>query len=231
MNAIFCRGAIAVLVLIIGLGAGGCASTSQRVEGSSVPGAPRFAVDPYWPKPLPNNWILGQVAGIATDSRDHVWVLHRPNSLTDDERGAALQPPLSKCCIAAPPVLEFDAAGNLLRSWGGPGQGYEWPKNEHGIHVDATGNVWIAGNGMTDDQILKFAPDGKFLLQIGRAGQSAGSNATTQLGRPAHMEVDPAANELFVGDGYGNKRVIVFDAASGAYKRHWGAYGNVPDDA
>lgn len=206
-----------------------CAQAPQRIEGAAPPG-PRYAVDPYWPKPLPDNWILGQVAGIATDSRDHIWVFHRPRTATEDERGATLNPPRSKCCTPAPPVIEFDREGNVLQAWGGPGQGYEWPKNEHGIYVDPAGNVWIGGNDATDNQILKFTNGGKFLLQIGRAGKSEGSNSTTQLGRPAHMELDPAANELFVADGYQNKRVIVFDAATGAYKRHWGAYGKRPED-
>ncbi len=192
---------------------------------------PRYAVDPYWPKPLPNNWILGQVAGIATDKNDHVWVIHRPLTLTEDERGATTTPPRSKCCVAAPPVLEFDRDGNLLRSWGGAGVGFDWPKNEHGIYVDPKGDVWVGGNAPTDHMLLKFTAEGKFLLQIGKPGQSLGSNSTTQLGRPAHMELDAAANELYVADGYQNRRVIVFDATSGAYKRHWGAYGNKPDDA
>ena len=114
---------------------------------------------------------------------------------------------------------------------GGPGPGYEWPQNEHGIYVDHKGNVWVGGNGENDHQLLKFTPDGRFLLQIGRAGQTGGSNSTTLLGRPAHMETDPATNELIVADGYRNRRVIVFDADTGAYKRHWGAYGERPDDA
>jgi len=158
-------------------------------------------------------------------------VIHRPRTATEDERGATLDPPRSKCCKPAPPVIEFDRAGNVLQAWGGEGRGYEWPKNEHGIYVEPAGNVWIGGNDATDNQILKFTNDGKFLLQIGHAGATEGSNSTTQLGRPAHMELDPAANELFVADGYQNRRVIVFDATTGAYKRHWGAYGKTPDDA
>ena len=213
--------AIAVLSL-------GCTHHDHRVEGAAS--GPRYQVDPFWPKPLPNAWIMGQVAGIATDSRGQIWVLHRPGSLTDDEKGATLNPPTIKCCRPAPPVLVFDAQGNLLRSWGGPGTGYNWPKNEHGIHVDANDNVWLGGNDMADHMVLKFTLDGKFLLQIGKPGLSGGSNATDQLGRPAHMEVDAAANELFIADGYQNRRVIVFDATSGLYKRHWGANGSRPDD-
>jgi sugar lactone lactonase YvrE len=189
-----------------------------------------YAVDAAWPKPLPNNWTLGQVAGIAVDARDHVWLIHRPKTLIDEEKGAALSPPRAKCCVAAPPVIEFDGEGNLLRAWGGPGAGYEWFENEHGIYIDQQGNVWVGGNDPKDHQLIKFAPDGKFLMQIGRAGQTGGSNSPTLLGRPAHMQIDAATNELYIADGYGNKRVIVLDAASGAYKRHWGAYGKAPSD-
>ncbi|MEP6559102.1 MAG: hypothetical protein ABJB17_11540 [Burkholderiales bacterium] len=204
---------------------------AQRIEGASeASGGPRYGVDAMWPKPLPNNWLLGQVAGIAVASDDTIWVLHRPASLTDDERGAALTPKRSKCCIAAPPVLQFDREGKLLQSWGGKGEGYDWPGNEHGIYVDPKNNVWIGGNGPKDHMVLKFNKAGKFLLQIGKPGESKGSNDTEQLGRPAHMELDAAADELYVADGYGNRRVIVFDATSGQYKRHWGAYGKKPDD-
>jgi hypothetical protein len=191
---------------------------------------PRFLVDPFWPKPLPDNWILGQVANVAVDGNDHVWIVHRPATLVDDEKGAMQEPPTQKCCKASPPVLEFDSDGKLLRSWGGPGQGYDWPKSEHGIYIDKDNNVWLAGNDPTDHQILKFTGDGEFLQQIGKAGSTGGSNATTQLGRPAQVEIDEAANELYVADGYLNRRIVVFDSKTGAYKRHWGAYGHQPSD-
>ena len=205
----------------------GCTTSTKRIEGSAS--GPAFAVDASWPKPLPNNWILGQVAGIATDKNDHIWIIQRPRTLTEDERGSSTTPPRSKCCVAAPAVMEFDREGNFLRGWGGTA-GYDWPKNEHGIYVDPKGDVWVGGNDNADHMLLKFTADGKFLLQIGSPGKSLGSNATNQLGRPAHMELDVATNELFVADGYQNKRVIVFDATTGAYKRHWGAFGNKPDD-
>jgi hypothetical protein len=192
--------------------------------------APVYEVDPFWPKPLPNDWLIGQVGGIAVDARDHVWVLQRPGSLTRDEAGAAQDPPLSSCCHPAPPVLEVDADGHLVQAWGGPGAGYEWPQTEHGIFVDHDDNVWVAGSGADDHQVLKFRRDGTFLLQIGRAGRTGGSNHEEYLGRPADIAVDPATNEVYIADGYGNRRVIVFDAETGAYRRHWGAYGKRPDD-
>jgi DNA-binding beta-propeller fold protein YncE len=195
---------------------------AQTNEGNNPP---RYVVDPFWPKDLPDNLLLGQVAGIAIDNQDNIWVVHRPRSLVDDEKGAQKNPPETRCCMPAPPVLQFAPDGRLLRSWGGPGEGYDWPKTEHGIHIDKDANVWVAGNDKDDHQVLKFTPDGKFLQQIGKAGSTGGSNSTTQLGRPAHMVTDDAAGELYVADGYGNRRIIVFDAKTGAYKRHWGGYG------
>ena len=209
-----------------------CTAASAQAEG------PTFRVDPAWPRPLPEEsgvqLVLGQVAGIAVDERNgHVWIIHRPATLLADEWKDG-KPVTHRCCKAVPPVAQFDAAGNYLRGWappsGGERPGFDWPKSEHGIYLDPEGNVWVAGNAEEDNQILKFTPEGKFLMQIGRAGKSEGSNSHTQLGRPAHMVMDPKAQELYVADGYGNKRVVVFDAKSGAYKRHWGAYGAQPSD-
>jgi DNA-binding beta-propeller fold protein YncE len=194
--------------------------------GASIP---KFEADPYWPKPLPNNWILGEVSGVSVDSRDHVWIIHRPRTTSDHDRYAA--DGKGDCCVPAPAVIEFDPAGNVVQAWGGPGQGYEWPDNEHGVFVDAKDDVWVGGNGDKGDaQILKFTRAGKFLMQIGRHGQSKGNNDTANMGRPAGIVVWPATNEVFVADGYGNRRVIVYDAETGAFKRQWGAYGNKPDD-
>ena len=193
-------------------------------------GGPQFQVDATWPKSLPNNWILGQVSGIAVDRFERIWVVHRPDTLSKRERAAEQNPPEAKCCVAAPPVLVFDQSGNLIKSWGGPGQGYEWPKSEHGIYIDGNDFVWLAGNGKEDGQLLKFTMDGKFVLQIGHAGPIRGSNDTTALGSPADVAVDVEAKEVYAADGYTNRRVVVFDSETGAYKRHWGAYGNTPSD-
>src|SRR5438132_4467496 len=202
-------------------------ATSRTAHAGDIPA---FAVDASWPKQLPNNWIMGQVGGITVDWQGHIWVIQRPRSLTEDEKGVTLNPPRSKCCVPAPPVLEFDADGNLLRSWGGPGEGYEWVGREHGIEVDEKGFVWLTGNADNDNVVMKFSGDGKFVMQIGKIAPTKGSNDTTQLGKPAETTVDNAANEIYVADGYGNRRVIVFDATTGAYKRHWGAYGKPPND-
>ena len=218
--------------------------------------APTYAADPLWPKPLPNNWILGSVTGVAVDSRDHIWIVHRGMaSLTArTEAGMGTTPPTSEiCCSAAPAVLEFDMAGGLVSHWGGPGQGFDWPSSPGGIAVDAKGNVWITAAGVDapagrggragagaapaapppgDAHVLKFSREGKFLLQIGKPGASEGSNSQTTLSRPTNVDVDNAANEVYVADGVGtHRRVVVFDAMTGAYKRHWGAYGAKPDDA
>ena len=202
------------------------------VTTQPAPPAPRYDIDPFWPKPLPNHWIIGAVAGIAVDRRDHVWIVHRPSTLQPNETRSFWKP--------APPVLEFDRDGTLLSRWGGGGvQGagpsggrdaYQWPDLEHGIYVDARDNVWLGGGGDKDAQILKFTRDGRFLLQIGTKGKNTGSNDTANLGGAANMIVDEAARELYVADGYVNHRIIVFDADTGAYKRHWGAYGRRPDD-
>jgi hypothetical protein len=195
-------------------------------------------VDPLWPKPLPNHWILGNAIGVSTDAQDHVWIIHRGASLERMETYATTNPPAAVCCAPAPPVLEFDAAGNLAGHWGGPGEGYTWPASNHGITVDYKGNVWIGGNGRGpdasryhDSMVLKFTRGGKFLMAIGKPSASQGSNDTENVKGPAKIFVDRAADEVYVADGYGNKRVIVFDAETGKYKRHWGAYGKKPDDA
>ncbi len=219
-----------VLTVLVSLGATQLAfdqvasAQGQRVQ------APVFQVDATWPKPLPNHWVLGGVSGVAVDAQDHIWIVHRPGSLSNFEKAAALTPPTAECCVPAPAVLEFDQAGSLLRHWGGPGPGYEWPQSEHGIYVDYKGNIWLGGSGRMDAHVLKFTKDGKFLMQIGHQGKNGGSNDTENLGVPAGIQVDPSSNEVYIADGYGNHRVIVFDADSGAYKRHWGAYGKRPDD-
>ena len=202
----------------------------NQAAAAKVGGVPQFLVDPFWPKPLPNNWILGQVAGIRVDRFDHIWVVQRPGSLTKRDRAAEQNPPQAKCCVAAPPVLVFDQSGNLIRHWGGPGQGYNWPKSEHSIYIDDNDYIWLAGNDKNDGQLLKFTMDGKFVLQIGKPIEGADSNSTERLGSPADIAVDIAAHEVYAADGYTNRRVVVFDSETGAYKRHWGAYGNKPSD-
>ncbi len=239
------------LLAALGVSAAALATGAQGVRGAQ---APTFKVDPFWPKPLPNHWVLGSVTGVAVDSQDHIWIAHRgADSLGNNEKGAILNPPTG-CCVPAPQVLEFDQAGNLVGHWGGPGQGYEWPQSTGGITVDHKGNVWIAGAGQPeaaarpagapgaagarppapkpqDAHVLKFSRTGQFLLQIGHAGKAEGSDSKTGLNRPASVRVDPATNELYVADGFGNHRVVVFDAETGAYKRHWGAYGEKADDS
>jgi len=206
----------------------GAAAGAQARAGHR---APVFEVDPFWPRPLPNHWVLGSTIGVAVDARDHVFILHRPGSVDDNFKAAAMKPPIGICCTPAPDVLEFDPEGNVVNSWGGPGQGYDWPTNNHGLSIDDKGNVWIGGNDDKDSHVLKFTRDGKFLLQIGKPGQKKGSNDKQNLWRPAKIFVEPAANEAYVADGYGNRRVVVFDADTAQYKRHWGAYGALPDDA
>ena len=198
---------------------------------SSRQQVPLFEPDPLWSQALPNKWVTGQVGGTAVDLHDNVWVFHRPATIPDGEKGASLNPPQSECCIPAPAVLEFAPTGKFLQAWGGPASGYEWPDTQHAIFVDYKDNVWLSGSAKQDNQILKFTVKGKFLMQIGHSGKNKGSNDTENLGGPAGLFVYPKTNELFVADGYFNHRVIVFDADTGAYKRHWGAYGKRPDDS
>jgi DNA-binding beta-propeller fold protein YncE len=202
-------------------------------EAQGAVQAPRFEVDPFWPKPLPNHWVLGSSVGVTVDARDHVFIIHRGAGTlnAETEIGLATTPRTAEaCCLPAPPVLEFDPAGNLAGHWGGPGEGYDWPAWNHGITVDDKGNVWIAGGEKKDAHVLKFTAAGKFLMQVGHPGQSRGSNDTENFGRPAKIFVDAKANEAYVADGYGNRRVAVIDADTGKFKRYWGAYGNKPDD-
>jgi DNA-binding beta-propeller fold protein YncE len=249
------------LAILVALGiANYVVEKRAAVEAAQVM-APRFEVNPLWPKPLPNHWIMGQTIGVSVDAEDHIWIIHRAGSLEPGELHATTNPPTAQCCAPAPSILEFDEDGNLLASWGGPGQGYDWPLNNHGVTVDYKGNVWIGGNGrgmppgagrggagrgptdtlderqvggvqgyFNDAMILKFTHDGKFLMQIGKPGQSKGSNDTDNLRLPAKTFIDKETNEVYVADGYGNHRVIVYDADTGKYKRHWGAYGHRPED-
>jgi hypothetical protein len=238
---------LALLAACGGVDDGGDAGAQEAPEGAVM--APKFEVDPFWPKPLPNHWVIGAAIGVAVDSRDHVWIVQRntPDQFGSfNEIGAAQDPPLSECCIPAPPVLEFDPDGNLVGSWGGPPESgeYEWPLSNHGISVDHMDNVWIGGNGGSDAHVLKFTRDGKFLMQLGKAGARAtgetrndrpvferDSNDMENFGRVAKIAFDADANEMYLADGYLNRRVAVIDADTGAIKRYWGAYGGEPDDS
>ncbi|MGH8444393.1 MAG: hypothetical protein ACREVL_03950 [Solimonas sp.] len=202
---------------------------------------PQYALDSSWPKlPLPNKWALGLINGIDVDAKNHLWLFHSPELVPKYALGAAQNPPTGKCCVAAPAIMEFDEAGNVLRAWGGPDQakGYDWPSSGHGLYVDYKGNIWIGGSqtrvgadgSEPDGMYLKFSPEGKFLLQIGGRGPSKGSLDPTRLSGAAAVDVDPETNEAFIADGYGNHRVIVFDADTGEFKRQWGAYGKPPTD-
>src|SRR5471032_1084996 len=181
-------GAFAVVFAALGCGQG-VLQVRADAQGPMVE-APRFEVDPLWPKPLPNHWLLGMTIGVWVDEQDNVWIIHRgAATLNDNEKALDLK--TGECCTAAPPVLVFDPAGNLIRSWGGPGQGYEWPQSNHGVHVDYKGNVWIGGNGQKDGEVLKFTQEGKFLLQIGHFDKSKGSLDIENLHQAAKIYVDP----------------------------------------
>ena len=214
-------------VILLGTGAWALGQTSSQDE------APRFEVDPFWPKPLPNHWILGSAVGVGVDSRNHVFIIHRGGATLNarTEMGAATSPPTGECCAPAPPILEFDPEGNLVNAWGGPGEGYTWPASNHGLTVDPRDNIWIGGNGEGDSHILKFTRDGKFLAQIGIPGREPNSNSTEHFGRVAKISFNSTGDRAYVSDGYRNRRVAVLDAATGELLHYWGAYGHRPDDA
>ncbi len=191
---------------------------------------PVFKVDPSWPQDMPNHWILGAVTGVFVDSKNHVWVTHLPETLTEEELYEEQKPPMGTCCKPAPPVLEFDPHGKLVQGWG---QGSmtdfsNWPREPHGIFVDHQDNVWVGSYNR--HRVMKFTRDGKLLLTLGEYEKTGGSADTHLLGGPSGIWVDPQNNEAYISDGYRNRRVIVVDGATGTYLRHWGAYGNVPDD-
>lgn len=198
----------------------GCEANAQ-----SSPRAPQFRVDPSWPT-IPDDWVLGEVSSVSVDRNDNVWVLHVPQSVPEAQRANA-----------APPVLQFDTQGSLLRSWGGPADGAAWLGREHSIFVDADDFVWLAGRagwpreaapGVSDDMIMKFTMDGELVMQIGESGESTGNLDTENVHQATDVFVDTEAREVYAADGYGNNRVIVFDAETGAFKRMWGAFGNPP---
>ena len=218
-------------VVLAGPGSGPSSESAVMAQHAEVPASavPTFRVDPEWPQ-VPAEWKLGDVSSVAIDAQDRVWLLHRPRTLSGAD-----------AALAAPAVIGFDPEGRVVGAWGGAGDGYEWPQREHGLHIDHRGFAWIGGNNcpernlpglepVADDQLLKFTLDGELVLQIGRSNMSRGNADTDNLHEPADQRVHPPTNELFVADGYGNHRVAVFDADTGAFKRMWGAFGNVPVD-
>lgn len=233
----------ALMLLSVGLAATTTVSSrSANQARSQGPEIPVFEYDPTWPKPLPNNWIYGNIGAMTLDSREHIWVIQRPGSTTNLSERYGLEG-IGECCFPAPPVMEFDAAGSLLQSWGpihddkgqllgkqtwGPFPNVDWPLSEHGIYVDHKDTVWVDSQN-PPSQVLRFTREGKFLMRIGK-GEAKSSNDTENLAGPTGIVVDPRTNEIYIADGYRNRRVIVFDADTGAYKRHWGAYGKRPPD-
>jgi len=208
------------------------ADSTLRRAGASAPQTdteqiPIFDLDQSWPKPLPNNWGFAETWGIAVDSRDHPWVLQ-----STTQKDPAIRTLLAReGKQLGPPVMEFDVQGNLVQAWGGPGPGYNWPEAasvaEHGVFLDHKDNVWVTS---LSHVVQKFDRRGKFLLEIGEQGKTNGSNDRRLLGQPATVAVERSTNEVYVADGYVNQRIVVFDADTGAYKRHWGAFGKRPDD-
>ena len=230
-NLLMGGGLVASIVL-----AGFAQSKLDAVAATQMVQAPKFEIDPYWPKPLPNNWVYGTVIGVATDPQNNVYIVHR-GVVGTPEAAAEGDAPIAECCRSAPPLLQFDPEGNLVRAWGYPpgpvtvGQAsFVWPASNHGVGIDQQGNVWIGGNGGGDSHVLKFTVDGTYLGTYGEPGNAPNSNARNHFGQVADIEFNFAANEAIFADGYGNKRVAVVDITTQAIKRFWGAYGNRPID-
>ena len=226
-------GATLVVVLVV-LGVGQSKLQESSVAASNDIMAPHFLVDPYWPRPLPNMWAMGNTIGVEVDERDHVFVVHRNDaSQFGGNTEIGLQGGVSECCTPAPPIIEFDHAGNVVNAWGGPVEGaeYTWPASNHGIAIAANGNIWIGGNGGGDSHVLVFTRDGEYVRTVGVPGEDRDSNSEIHYGRVAEIAIDIDANEAYFADGYRNKRVAVIDVTTGALKRYWGAYGNTPDDS
>ena len=219
-----------VLSLVAILGVAQKSLQNVATAASNQRMVPHFEVDPFWPQPLPNKWILGSTIGVAVDARDHVYIVHRNDDGNFATQEIGIDNGIADCCTAAPPILEFGVDGSLVNAWGGPGDGYTWPASNHGIEIAPNGNVWIGGNGGGDSHVLVFIRDGQFLREIGLPGEPVDSNSTIHFSRVAEIAIEPDANEAYFADGYGNKRVAVVDVATGAFKRYWGAYGNQPSD-
>jgi DNA-binding beta-propeller fold protein YncE len=193
------------VLLVGGAVVGASAAVSFAQDGSrpqALSGVPVFKADPTWPT-LPAEFTWGQVIGIFADSRGHVWTSSRGR------------------------ISEWDPQGKLLQSWDARGPNGNW-STIHGLFVDHNGFVWT--NARESHLTIKFSRTGQVVMTIGKYNETGGSNDTTLMGRPSEIWVDPADNEVFVADGYGNRRIVVFDGASGKYLRHWGAYGKAPVD-
>jgi DNA-binding beta-propeller fold protein YncE len=225
-------GASLVVALFV-LGIGQTKLQEPSTAASNAVMAPHFLVDPLWPKPMGNQWILGNTIGVDVDDRDHIFIVHRTeDSIFRGNTEIGLKGGVSECCTPAPPIIEFDLDGNIVNAWGGAVEGapYIWPASNHGIEVAPNGDVWIGGNGGGDSHILVFSRDGDYIRTIGMPGEPVDSNSETHFGRVAEIAIDAEANEAYIADGYTHKRVAVVDVATGAFKRYWGAYGNTPDD-
>lgn len=219
--------------LALACGALACAPdapTGDAPASAAATGPPIYTVDPEWPLEMPDLWVMGAVTGVFVDARDHVWVTHLTETLTPEEIAAVQDPPIGTCCRPAPSVIEFDAEGAVVQGWGAPSDDLStYPRNPHGIFVDHQDYVWIGT--YRHHRVQKFTRTGELVMTLGEYDVTAGSGSEEYLGGPAGIWVDPSTNEVFVADGYANRRVVVFDGDTGEYLRHWGAYGEPPSDS
>jgi DNA-binding beta-propeller fold protein YncE len=214
-------------VLILWLGIWGLLPNEVKAQsGQQAVKAPKYELDPFWPKPLPNRWGLGTVGSVCVDAQDHVFIVSR-GVLYGKELGLMTVPP---------PVIEFDPDGNVVKAWG---DRQLMANTQHGCFVDNEGNFWTAGNH--DGIVQKYTHDGsKMLLQIGTRGKLDTADGTDSpdmyatnsshvfLNRPTQVAVDPTNGDVYISDGYGNRRVVVFDR-EGHYLRQWGRQGTLEE--
>ncbi len=225
----FRPGLAAMFLLTLPLTFASCGT--ERDSGGPAGAVPTFAVDPSWPMEMPDKWIMGAVTAVFVDASDHVWVTHLPETLTPEETSVVQDPPIGTCCVPAPVVIEFDADGRVVQGWGDPSTQdvSEFPRNAHGIFVDHNDHVWVGS--YRHHRVMKFTRSGELVMTLGEYDVNSGSNDPNLLGGPAGIWVDPETNEVYIADGYRNRRVIVYEGETGEYLRHWGAYGEIPDDA
>ena len=202
------------------------------MQAVDAQGAPIFQVDPFWPKPLPDKWAMQQVVDLYVDRDDHVWIINRAADARPDEVGAGGAPPRTDCCVVGPSIIHFDPEGNVVNAWGGPDHHPGWPGRLQTIGVDREKNVYVSGT-MPGDSIIKFSSDGMFLWDFGHRGPKVPANQVKQNNQQTDIfppgigafDFDEDAREIYIADGFLNKRVLVYDMDSGAFKRGWGGHG------
>ena len=229
-KAFYKSGAIGLVIFSLGivlLGAGAMLQ-GQNKKSAASDKPPVYKVDPFWPKPLPNKWAMQQIVDISIDKDDHIWMINRADPRAD-EMGAQTNPPRAECCVLGPEIIEFAQDGTVMKAWGHKNFVPGWPNRLQSFIVDRDGNVWISGTD-PGDSIIKLDGDGKLLWDFGHRWPKGreikqDNQQTEYLMGVEDFELDMDAREIYVADGARNKRVLVYDMNTGAFKRGWGGHG------